>query len=197
MKWILNILLLIPLWLSAQNVQTIEVCTEDQSYLQDYWVDNPIPSVYEWVVEGGVITNGQGTDFITVNWLNVPYDIYQISVSVISNVGCIGDTSYLLVDIDECSFDGVYVPNCFTVNGDGVNDVWGPIFSGEWDDTRYEMYIFNRWGGMIWESHHPLETWDGKYKDKLCQDGVYVWLMYYKPINGHVLETHGHVTLLK
>ena len=85
----------------------------------------------------GAIINGQGTDFITVNWLNVPYDMYQITVSVISINGCIGDTSYLLVDVDECSFDGVYVPNCFTVNGDGINDVWGPVFSGEWDDTKY------------------------------------------------------------
>lgn len=196
MKYLLSILFLIPLWLSAQNVQTIEVCTEDQSYLQDYWVDNPIPSVYEWVVEGGTIINGQGTDFITVNWLSVPYDIYQISVSVISDDGCGGNTSSLLVDIDECSFDGVYVPNCFTVNGDGINDVWGPIFSGEWDDTEYKMYIFNRWGEMIWESHHPSETWDGKHMNKICQDGVYVWLMYYKRVNGYRLQTNGHVTLL-
>ena len=173
------------------------MCTEDQSYLQDYWVDNPIPSVYQWVVEGGTIVNGQGTDYITVNWLNVPYNIYQISVSVVSDAGCIGDTSYLLVDVDECSFDGVYVPNCFTPNGDESNNVWGPIFSGEWDDSRYTMYIFNRWGGMIWESHNPQATWDGTYKNKICQDGVYVWLMYYKPINGHILEAHGHVTLLK
>lgn len=197
MKYLLPILFLIPLWLSAQNVQTIEVCTEDQSYLQDYWVDNPIPSVYEWVVEGGSIINGQGTDFITVNWLSVPYDIYQISVSVISNDGCVGNTSSLLVDVDECSFDGVYVPNCFTVNGDGINDDWGPIFSGDWDDTEYKMYIFNRWGEMIWESRNPLETWDGKHMNKICQDDVYVWLMYYKRVNGYRLQTHGHVTLLK
>ena len=173
-----------------------KLCSHDQSYLQEYWVDGG-PNTYTWVVDGGVIESGQGTSQITVNWLNVPYDMYQIYVSVISNTGCPGDTSYLWVDIDECSFDGVYVPNCFTVNGDGINDEWGPIFSGEWDDTRYEMYIFNRWGGMIWESHHPSQTWDGKYKGKLCQDGVYVWLMYYKPLNGYVLEAHGHVTLLK
>ena len=197
MKYLLSILLLIPLWLSAQNVQTIKVCTEDQSYIQDYWVDNPTTSsVYEWVVEGGSIVNGQGTDFITVNWLNIPYDIYQISVSVISNM-CIGDTSYLSVDIDECSFDGVYVPNCFTINGDGMNDTWGPVFNGEWDDSQYIMYIFNRWGEMIWESHNPLETWNGYYQNKLCQNGVYVWKMYYKPLNSYQLQTHGHVTLLK
>jgi gliding motility-associated-like protein len=196
MKTILSILLFAPLWLFAQNVQTIKVCTEDQSYLQDYWVADG-PNIYDWVVEGGTIEIGQGTSQITVNWLNVPYDMYQISVSIISDDGCIGDTSHLLVDIDECSFDGVYVPNCVTVNGDGVNDVWGPVFSGEWDDTKYKMYIFNRWGGLIWESYHPLETWDGKHKGKLCQDGVYIWLMYCKPVNGFQSETHGHVTLLK
>ena len=50
---------------------------------------------------------------------------------------------------------------------------------------------------MIWESHNPLETWNGYYQNKLCQNGVYVWKMYYKPLNSYQLQTHGHVTLLK
>tara|TARA_R110002020_G_scaffold346320_2_gene560172 strand:- start:9534 stop:10130 length:597 start_codon:yes stop_codon:yes gene_type:complete len=194
---LLIILLFLPFGAISQ-VQHIEVCTENQEYLQEYWVDNPIPSVYEWIVQGGLIVSGQGTDFIIVNWLNVPYGMYNISVSVVSDVGCEGNTVTLMVDVDECSFDAVYVPNCFTVNNDGINDDWGPIFSGDWDNSAYKMYIFNRWGGMVWESHDPNETWDGRFKDKLCQDGVYVWLMYHKKMNSiELIESHGHVTLLK
>jgi len=194
---LLIILLFLPFGAISQ-VQHIEVCTENQEYLQEYWVDNPIPSVYEWIVQGGLIVSGQGTDFIVVNWLNVPYGIYNISVSVISDVGCVGNTVSLMVDVDECSFDGVYVPNCFTVNNDNINDDWGPIFSGEWDNNRYTMYVFNRWGGIVWESHHPLDRWDGRYNGKLCQDGVYIWKMEYKHLNSTAMQvSHGHVTLLK
>jgi len=193
MKYILSILFFIPLWLSAQNVQTIEVCSNDQSYLQEYWVDGG-PNIYTWVVEGGTIESGQGTSQITVNWLNVPYDMYQISVSVISNEGCVGDTVLLTVDVDECSFDGIYVPNTFTPNGDGINDIFGPI--GQ-NIIELELFIYNRWGGEIYQSYHG-EAWDGTYKDKLCQQDVYVWLIYYRFEGENFMhDAIGHVVLLK
>ena len=91
MKRLLSILLLLPFGAFSQ-LQQIEVCTENQEYLQDYLVDAGVPSQYTWVVQGGIIENGQGTGQITVNWLNVPYGMYNISVSVISDAGCVGDT---------------------------------------------------------------------------------------------------------
>jgi gliding motility-associated-like protein len=197
MKKLLFILSFLPFSAFSQ-IQYIEACTENQEYLQEYWVDNPIPSIYQWTVQGGIIVNGQGTYTITVNWLNIPYGQYNINVSVISNTGCIGNDVSLTVDVDECSFDDVYVPNCFTVNNDNINDQWGPVFNGDWDDSAYSMLVFNRWGGIVWEGHHPLERWDGTHKGRLCVDGVYIWKMECKRLNTIVRETkHGHVTLLK
>lgn len=180
------------------QIQHIEVCTESQEYIQEYWVYNPIPSVYQWVVEGGVIIGGQGTSQITVSWLNVPYGLYNIYVSVTSDVGCEGNTVSMLVDVDECSFDNVFVPNCFTPNGDESNNVWGPIFDGDWDHTAYNMLIFNRWGNVVWESNNYLAMWDGTYGGKMCLDGVYIWKMECKKLNTTDKEImHGHLTLLK
>jgi gliding motility-associated-like protein len=196
MKRLLCILLLLP-FTALSQIQTVEVCTANQEYLQDYWIDNPIPSTYSWNVSGGIIQSGQGTNAIIVNWLNIPYGLYNISVSVVSDAGCVGNTATLMVDIDECSFDNVFVPNCFTPNGDLANNVWGPVFAGEWDHTVYNMLIFNRWGGLIWESDSHLGMWDGIYKNKMCQDGVYVWRMECKKINGIKQIMHGHVTLLR
>ena len=173
MKRLLFILLFLPFSVISQ-IQTVEVCTENQEYLQDYWVNSTIPSTYTWIVSGGQIISGQGTSDITVSWLNIPYGLYNVSVSVISNAGCIGNEVSLMVDIDECSFDNVFVPNCFTPNGDFANNVWGPVFAGDWDHTRYNMLIFNRWGNLIWESENYLAMWDGRFKDKMCQDGVYI-----------------------
>lgn len=84
MKQLLFVLLFLPFGALSQ-LQQIEVCTENQEYLQDYWVDAGVPSQYDWVVQGGEIINGQGTETITVNWLGVPYGLYGVSVSVVSN----------------------------------------------------------------------------------------------------------------
>jgi gliding motility-associated-like protein len=197
LRQLIFILLFLPFGAISQ-IQSIEVCTENQEYMQEYWVDNPIPSQYEWIVGGGEIIEGQGTNNILVNWLNVPYGLYNISVSVVSNAGCIGNMVSLTVDVDECSFDNVFVPNCFTPNGDEVNNVWGPVFAGDWDHTVYNMLIFNRWGGIVWESDNHLAMWDGRYNNKMCQDGVYIWKMECKKLNTTVKEVmHGHLTLLR
>ena len=110
----------------------------------------------------------------------------------------VGDTAHLLVDVDECAFDGVYVPNCFTPNGDEANNVWGPVFNGDYVTEDFTMLVFNRWGNLIWESHHPDARWDGTYNGKMCQDGVYIWKMEHRRlyIVGNQIK-HGHVTLLR
>jgi gliding motility-associated-like protein len=196
MKQLLFVLLFLPFGALSQ-LQQIEVCTENQEYLQDYWVDVGVPSQYDWVVQGGEIINGQGTETITVNWLGVPYGLYGISVSVVSNAGCVGNSVSLNVDVDECSFDNVFVPNCFTPNGNEVNNEWGPVFAGDWDHTVYNMLIFNRWGGIVWESNNHLSMWDGTYKNKMCLDGVYIWKMECKKLNSVKEIMHGHLTLLR
>jgi gliding motility-associated-like protein len=196
MKQLLFVLLFLPFGALSQ-LQQIEVCTENQEYLQDYWVDAGVPSQYDWVVQGGEIINGQGTETITVNWLGVPYGLYGISVSVVSNAGCVGNSVSLNVDVDECSFDNVFVPNCFTPNGNEVNNEWGPVFAGDWDHTVYNMLIFNRWGGIVWESKDYLSMWDGTFKNKMCLDGVYIWKMECKKLNSVKEVMHGHLTLLR
>jgi gliding motility-associated-like protein len=197
MKYLLFILLFLSFSCISQ-IQSVEVCTENEEYLQDYWVNSSVPSQYTWVVAGGNIISGQGTESITVNWLNIPYGQYIIGVSVISDAGCVGNQSFLTVDIDECSFDNVFVPNCFTPNGDMYNNIWGPVFAGDWDHTAYNILVFNRWGGIVWESNNHLSKWNGYYKDKMCQDGVYIWKMECKKLNTTVKEVmHGHLTLLR
>jgi gliding motility-associated-like protein len=194
MKRLLFILFLVPLLLNSQDTTSIEVCYHDQAYLQTYSV-NDGPNQYYWSVDGGNIEGNATGHTITVNWLNVPYNMYLISVYVISDAGCYGDTSYLWVDIDECSFDGIYVPNSFTPGNDGVNDVFKPIGQNLED---LDMYIYNRWGGMIYELHGIDDSWDGTYRDGDVQHGVYVWVLNYKFINAPIWkETYGHVVVLR
>lgn len=69
----------------------------------------------------------------------------------------------------------IYIPNAFTPNGDGMNDLFGVKGEGIRD---YHLYIYNRWGEMIWETTNPHHQWDGKYQGQMAETGVYVYLLY-------------------
>ena len=58
--------------------------------------------------------------------------------------------------------------------GDEFNQNWKPQISGI-DIYDYDMFIFNRWGELIWESHDPSVGWDGTYQGKPVQNGTYAW----------------------
>ena len=67
----------------------------------------------------------------------------------------------------------LWIPNSFTPNGDGLNDVFKPETLAELEE--YTMLIFNRWGQQIFESNDINKAWDGKYKGKAVPLGVYTY----------------------
>ena len=101
---------------------------------------------------------------------------------------------------DPCS-DGevpVHVPNVFTPNGDGINDVWQVITNADcW--LTWDVKIFNRWGNMIYSMTSPNEVWDGTVvgKDNLVSDGVYVCRIIARGTNANVFETTTDITVFK
>lgn len=89
----------------------------------------------------------------------------------------------------------IYVPNTFTPNDDEKNPFFLPIGTNI-DDFRIDIY--DRWGEIIFTAESLGIAWDGTYKGKKCQDGVYGWKIRYSPITtAEVFELMGHVTLLR
>jgi gliding motility-associated-like protein len=72
---------------------------------------------------------------------------------------------------------GLYVPNAFTPNADGRNDVFKPLLFGP--ATDFSFVIFNRWGGKVFETHNPAEGWNGKLNGVDASADTYVWLCRY------------------
>jgi gliding motility-associated-like protein len=70
-----------------------------------------------------------------------------------------------------------FVPNVFSPNQDGINDVFLPIFSEPADISSYQLQVFDRWGKMVFESRDPMVGWNGRVKEQLMNPGVYVWRM--------------------
>ena len=71
----------------------------------------------------------------------------------------------------------VYIPNCFSPNGDGINDKF--VISPSYDAiiNSFEIHIFSRWGEEIYQSFDYTESWDGKMKNGIFKPGVHTWWM--------------------
>lgn len=92
-------------------------------------------------------------------------------------------------------YDGsIYVPNSFTPNGDGVNDIF---FAYGKDIVDFEMYIFDRWGEQLFYTDDITMGWDGIYEGKLVQTESYVWRINFEDVLGERGELFGTVTLLR
>lgn len=141
--------------------------------------------------------DGPFIDSVNVNpfyeYSNVSADTYISSLIVQNQYGC-RDTAYLKIEITpEFAF---YIPNAFSPhNSDGIND----YFTGSGIGIeKYEMWIFDRWGEMIYYTDDILKGWNGKVqgKDKECKQDVYVWKVKIKDVLGKKHDYIGHVTLL-
>lgn len=109
-----------------------------------------------------------------------------------------GENGYGCVDYDTVcvyvtrDFD-VFIPNAFTPNEDGYNDVFIPVGYGI---NEIRLTIFDRWGEQIFTSNETSIGWDGSRKGKQCEQGVYVYKAEIKTMAGHTVARVGHVTLL-
>jgi len=84
----------------------------------------------------------------------------------------------------------IFVPNVFSPNDDGFNDIFKPRGT---EPFEYEMRIYDRWGNLVFESKVLDQGWDGTFKGKLMNSGVFV---YYILGAGEVINK-GNVTLLR
>lgn len=89
----------------------------------------------------------------------------------------------------------VTIPNAFTPNGDGLNDVFQPVIRGL---TQFEMDIFNHWGEHLYTSKGlEIAGWDGTYKGQLLPRGNYVYKIQYTTISGETVQKTGTMTLVR
>lgn len=90
-----------------------------------------------------------------------------------------------------------YLPNAFTPNGDGINDVWYP---GQQvvDAETYDLMVFNRWGEVVYASKDPFEGWDGSAGGSTAPNGVYVFKAHVvDAISKEDYDFTGHVTVFR
>jgi gliding motility-associated-like protein len=120
---------------------------------------------------------------------------YDVLLTVSNAQGCTDTVSH---DICIGPDATIYVPNAFTPNSDGNNDVFNVVGLGL-DPDQFEMWIFDRWGNLIFSTTDLNKGWDGKVNGgaEIAQIDTYVWKVKAKDITGASHNLIGKVSLIK
>ncbi len=152
---------------------------------------------------GGIIASIQGgTGPFTFLWsvdsstnsyvTGLPNGVYTVKVKDHNNCE---DSATATVLYDDCCTP--YLPNAFSPNGDGKNDIYRMVYKG--DIRIIEFSIYNRYGERVFTTEYDERGWDGTFKGEPCDIGSYYYYIRLLCGNRHnkVLEFKGDVTLVK
>ncbi len=120
---------------------------------------------------------------------------FVVELEVSSVNGCTDTTSEeVCIDPDVA----IYVPNTFTPNEDGINDLFFAQGLGI-DPDNFELWVFDRWGNLIFYTDDMNEGWDGKVQGNpdLCQEDTYVWKIKCRDMLEKKHNLIGHVNLIR
>ncbi len=122
---------------------------------------------------------------------------YVTAIDSSGNESAPGNT--VCVDVDSC--DTYRLPNVFTPNDDGINDIFRP-FPAEYVVDRVHMVIFNRWGNVVYQTNDPQINWDGREQNsgRKVAEGVYFYVcdVYQNTLEGEKKTSlNGTIHLLR
>ncbi|MFT7589117.1 MAG: gliding motility-associated-like protein [Limisphaerales bacterium] len=196
--------------LAAQGSQAITLCTLNDSVLiNGIWINSSGIFYEEYISNFGCdslveITVSEfelNTDTVYVALCgnqeyegnSIGSDTILVSYSIDLN-GCT-EVLVTLIELTESECCNATVPNAFTPNLDGLNDVFQPILHSP--VAELEFMVFNRWGKMVYSSDDPALGWDGSFKGKAAEMGSYIWSMRCVNTRGDISSSQGTVTLLR
>lgn len=157
---------------------------------------------YRWDFGDGTIYEG-ADQFEPVHYYKKP-GVYNIKLMVRSEYGC-EDSITVLRAVTAEGGGNVIVPNAFTpgtsgpngghIDQGGVNDVFHPVFKGKVEN--YHLLVYNRWGELVFETKDTKIGWDGYYKGRLCNSGVYLYKLSAKMSDGKAVNKVGDLMLIQ
>ncbi len=122
-----------------------------------------------------------------INPKTTPLNEILYKLVATSSMGCINEDELLVQVVDK-----LYIPNAFTPDGDGINDVWlVPYFNSL---TDIDVKIFNRYGQLVFHTVKENKPWDGKFNGQMQQSGAYVYVVESK---GNNIKATGTLILIR
>ena len=171
---------------------------------------NPVPTLsvqpkYSLILQGDAVTlYATSTDsciWTSLNWLScsacnttiaTPASDIIYTITATNNYNCsTATTATVQVEIEAT----IYIPNTFTPNGDGLNDVFKPLCT---NISNLSWVVFDRWGLQLFQTNEIDQGWDGTYHGGKCQEDVYVYKLQYTDITTSKIHSlSGHVNIVK
>ena len=181
------------LWVSLGD--DIIVNTADKTIRVE--ADNNFTTIQniQWYIDGQLIDNDNTYYEFT------PSKDTQIEVILTDNNGCT-QSDTLIIHLDITEEIEVYIPNIFSPNGDGLNDIWSISGNKAIKEIEY-IAIYDRWGEQVYSKEHiPLDTyrtelWDGSYKGQKVNSGVYVYILRLNTQDDKQILKAGDITVVR
>ncbi|MEN8927413.1 MAG: gliding motility-associated C-terminal domain-containing protein [Flavobacteriales bacterium] len=118
---------------------------------------------------------------------------FTIKQVVTSAMGC-KDSTTQEIEVRDLK---IFIPNSFTPNNDGLNDIFLPASEG-FDTKKYDLQIYNRWGELIFSTVSSTNGWDGTYQGQPVQLGSYVWKLRIKKLDSSLVkELQGQINVIR
>ncbi len=148
---------------------------------------------WDWTFYDGTPQTSTDSDPMTLYPEGV-VDDYLVTLIVTNEVGC---QDSVAKEVSVVSDILLFAPNTFTPDGDKFNETWRVYIDGI-DIYSFDLFIYNRWGEVIWESHNPESEWDGTYGGKIVPEGAYIWTLQVSDgVTDKKYEFNGHINVLR
>lgn len=145
----------------------------------------------QWIIEPiGLTSNEEAWQAI----LPEVAGIYNVTLFAYDQFGCIKFAD-AQIDVRDAFF--VYVPNAITPDGDGLNEIFKPVFS--YTPQEYLLQIFDRWGQLVFTSTNPDEAWIANFSggEYFVGSDVYVWQMKARGLSPDIQSFSGSVQVIR
>lgn len=168
---------------------------DPNAYTEELNVLNTSPGIASanWSLNGQYVSSLWQPDF----GIPIIEDLRQeVCLELVNSYGCVDSICQPITVQGDYTF---YVPNAFTPNSDGRNEIFTPVIRGA-DVDHYTFRIWNRWGEMIFETNDLDEGWIGNVNggDYYVPSGVYVWqVLLRNKYTGNDIEETGSVTVIR
>jgi gliding motility-associated-like protein len=173
---------------------------------------NPIPTATAWnniTITSGTSTTLNASGGGNYSWSNgavgniitVSPMITTMYCVIVSNGNCT-DTACVTVTVEptDCSpsvTGELYLPNAFSPNDDGENDILKTYFGNYICIKTFEIHIYDRWGEAVYETTNPVVQWDGTFRGKIEGTAVFVYYMKATLISGEEIIKRGNISLIR
>jgi gliding motility-associated-like protein len=116
----------------------------------------------------------------------------QYTITLTTQGGCTTVDTLLVQIVEKAE---IMVPTAFTPNGDGLNDFLRPVPLGV-KEMRY-FKVFNRWGGLVFDSRATNPVWDGSFKGMKQASQSYIWMAEGVSFSGEIISRKGTSVLIR